>query len=296
MLSLTVLGGSASVDLGKRISKLLDAKFVEAKVQTFPDGESKITINSKIKSKKIVIVQSLYPPVDTHLVQLLSLIIEARLITNNITIVIPYMGYARQDRIFLSGEIITMKTVAKLITSAGAKRIITVDIHSKMSLSHFKIPTKNISGVFDLADHFTGKKLINPLIVSPDKGGLDRAKKFASVLKLPITNLTKHRDRKTGAIKISTTSIGNIKDRDIIMVDDMISTGNSILKGVQFLKRHRCGRIFVVCTHALLVKDAAKKIRKSGVAKIIASNTIPKSDTIMIDVSRRIADAIKSSR
>ena len=292
MVSLTVLGGSASVNLGKRISKLLDAKFLEAKVKTFPDGESKITINSKIKSKKIVIVQSLYPPVDTHLVQLLSLIIEARLFTKDITIVVPYMGYARQDRVFLSGEIITMKTISKLITAAGAKRLITVDIHSMMSLRHFKIPTKNISGVLDLADHFTDKKLNNPLIVSPDKGGLDRAKKFAAVLKLPITHLTKHRDRKTGTVKISTKSIGDIKNRDIIIVDDMISTGNSILKGVQFLKRYECGRIFVVCTHALLVNDAAKKIRKSGVVKIISSNTIPRDDTIMIDVSRRIADTI----
>ena len=134
-------------------------------------------------------------------------------------------------------------------------------------------------------------KLRNPLVVSPDLGGLDRAKSFASLLKTDYIALKKHRDRKTGKVKILSGKV-EVKDRDLIVVDDMISTGGSIVKATQFLKKQKCKRVFVACTHALLVNDAAKKIKNAGVSQIISTNTIP-GNSAKVDVSKVISDALR---
>jgi ribose-phosphate pyrophosphokinase len=130
-----------------------------------------------------------------------------------------------------------------------------------------------------------------PLVVSPDMGGQERAKKFANLLKTDFIALKKHRDRKTGKVNILSDRV-NVKNRDLVLVDDMISTGGSIVKATQFLKKQKCRRVFVACTHALLVNDAAKKIKKAGVSQIVSTNTIP-GESAKVDVSRVIADALK---
>ncbi len=291
MTKFTVISGSTSQELAKRLSKNLKADFIKSKLRQFPDGESKITLKSKPKKNTIIVVQSTFPPVDSNLIQALSLIYKAKQYSTNVISVVPYMGYARQDREFLQGEIVTMEVISKLFHAAGAKKIIVVDIHSMIGLKKFKISAKNISAVPELVRYFKKLNLKNPLVVSPDLGGMNRAKEFARLFKADYIGLKKQRDRKTGRVKIMNSRLHDVIGRDLILVDDMISTGGSIIKATEFLKKQKCKRVFVACTHALLMNNAEKKIKKAGVTQIISTNTIP-GNTSKVDVSNIIAKAI----
>ena len=291
LVKFAVIAGSASKDLGKRIARRLKAPYVEAKTRVFPDGESKITFGRIPKNSVILVVQSTYPPVDTNLLQALSIISQARKVSSKIYAIIPYMGYARQDRQFLSGEVVTMSIVARMLKSAGAKKIVVVDIHSKIALNHFKIPKENVSAIPELAKYFKRMKLKDALVVSPDMGGALRAKKFASLLQTNFIALKKSRNRNTGKVVIQSSKV-DVRGKDLILVDDIISTGGSIVKAAQFLKRQKCKRVFVACTHGLFVGDAEKKIKNAGVSRIISTNTIPRN-TSKVDISGVIADSIR---
>ena len=293
MLSkLSVIAGKSSEDVAKKLSKKIKANIIKTEIRVFADGESKITLNGKISKKKSVVVQSIYPPVDTNLIQALSLISKAKETSSEVIAVIPYMGYARQDREFLPGEIITMKVLGKLFKGAGASKIIAVDIHSMVGFKHFTIKTKNVSAIPELVRYVKKLSLKNPLVVSPDQGGKERAKEFAKELGSEYIALEKKRDRKTGKVQIKTKNLDEVANRDLILVDDMISTGGSIVKATEFLKKQNCRRVFVACTHALLMNNAEKKIKRAGVTKIISANTIP-GKTSIVDVSNTIAQAIK---
>lgn len=291
MVKFTVVSGNASTDLAKRIARKLKSPYIKTEKKVFPDGESKITINQIPKKSIVVVVQSTYPPVDSNLLELLSIVSKVQKFSSKVYAVIPYMGYARQDREFLGGEIVTIGVVGKLLRAAGVKKVLTVDIHSKIALKELKISSENVSAMDVLVKHFKKLKMKEPLVVSPDMGGQERAEKFAKLLKTDFIALKKHRDRKTGKVNILSDRV-NVKNRDLILVDDMISTGGSIVKSTQFLKKQKCKRVFVACTHALLVNDAAKKIKKAGVSQIVSTNTIP-GESAKVDVSRVIADALK---
>ena len=291
MNKLSVIAGKSSEDLARKLSKKIKANLVKSQIRVFADGESKITLKGNLSKKRSIVVQSIYPPVDTNLIRALSLISKAKETSSEVIAVIPYMGYARQDREFLDGEIITIGVVGKLLKASGVKKVLTVDIHSKLALKELKISSENVSAMEGLVKHFKKMKMKDPLVVSPDLGGQERAKEFASLLKIGSIALKKHRDRKTGKVNIISEKVV-VKNRDLIIVDDMISTGGSIIKATQFLKRQKCKRVFVACTHALLVNNAAKKIKSAGVSQIISTNTIP-GDSAKVDVSKVISDALK---
>ncbi len=291
MAKFTVIGGNASQDLAKRLARKLKATYIKTELRTFPDGENKITLSAKRKKNRIIVVQSAYPPVDSNLIQCLSLISKAKQFSPNVVAVVPYMGYARQDREFLPGEVVSMQVIAKLFKAAGATKLIVVDIHSLIGLKHFKISAKNISAVPELVKFFKKLKLKNPLVVSPDLGGKKRTKEFAKLLNSNYIALKKKRDGKTGKVKIISTNLKQVIGKDIILVDDMISSGGSIIKATEFLKKQKCKRVFVSCTHALLVGDAEKRIKKAGVTKIVSTNTIP-GTTSKVDVSNIIAKTV----
>ena len=290
LVKFAVIGGNASKDLAKRIARRLKAPYIETQTKIFPDGESKITFSSVPKKSIILVVQSTYPPVDTNLLQTLAIISQARKASSKIYAIIPYMGYARQDRQFLSGEVVTMSIVAKMLQAVGAKKVIVVDIHSKTALNHFKIPTVNVSAIPELAKYFKKLKIKKPFVVSPDTGGSSRAKKFASLLNTDFITLKKSRNRNTGKVQIQSSKV-DVHGRDLIVIDDIISTGGSIIKATQFLKKQKCKRVFVACTHGLFVGDAERKIKKAGVSKIISTNTIPRS-TSKVDIAGVIAKSI----
>ncbi len=291
MSKLSVIAGKSSEDVARKLSRKIKANFVKSQIRVFADGESKITLSGKISKQKSIVIQSIYPPVDTNLIQVLSLISKAKETSSEVIAVIPYMGYARQDREFLPGEIITMKVLGKLFKGAGTSKIIAVDIHSIIGFKHFTIKTKNVSAIPELARYFKKLSLKDPLVVSPDQGGKERAKEFAKELGSDFIALEKKRDRKTGKVQIKTKNLDEVINRDLILVDDMISTGGSIVKATQFLKKQKCKKVYVACTHALLMNDAEKRIRKAGVTKIISANTIP-GKTSIVDISNAIAKAI----
>jgi ribose-phosphate pyrophosphokinase len=283
----TVVAGNSSRDLAKRIAQRINAEFIDTDLRVFPDGESKVTFREKPERNKIVVVQATYPPVDSNLIQALSIISKSREFSLDVIAVIPYLGYARQDKEFLSGEIVTIKVIADLFKAAGTRKLIVVDVHSGTALRHFGIPTKNVSAIPELVKYIKKLSLKKPLIVSPDLGGMKRAKEFAGILNSDFITLKKQRDRKTGQVKIITSDI-DVVSRDIVLVDDMISTGSSIIKAAEFLKKQKCGKMVVCCTHALLIDNAEKKIKKAGVSKIVSTNTIP-SKTGLVDVSNLIS-------
>ena len=183
MVKFTVVSGNASTDLAKRIARKLKSPYIKTEKKVFPDGESKITINQIPKKSIVGVVQSTYPPVDSNLLELLSIVSKVQKFSSKVYAVIPYMGYARQDREFLGGEIVTIGVVGKLLKAAGVKKVLTVDIHSKIALKELKISSENVSAMNVLVKHFKKLKMKEPLVVSPDMGGQERAKKFANLLK-----------------------------------------------------------------------------------------------------------------
>ncbi len=293
MAKITVLAGSTSVQIAKNLAAKMNASYVESSLMVFPDGESKINADLGRVRGKIVVVQSTHPPVDTHLLHAVMLIAKAKESASEVTAVIPYMGYARQDKEFLRGEIVTVKVIADMLRGAGACRIVTVDIHSKDALKKLGRGAVNVSAVPALATHVKKMRLKNPLVISPDAGGKKRALEFAKILNAECDALAKKRNRITGKVSITTSEFNSVSNRDVVLVDDMISTGSSIVKAAKFLRGKGCKNILVACTHALLVDGAEKKIIKAGISKIISTNTIPGSKS-SIDVSEAIAQVISN--
>jgi ribose-phosphate pyrophosphokinase len=271
-----VIAGPSSIDLAMRISKNLKTELIEPELKIFSDGESKIRLPS-LYNKHCIIVQSLYPPIDRHIIQLLMIIHKCKSDNaSKITVIIPYMAYARQDKAFLEGEIISISVLADLIQNCGTNEVITVDIHNELSLSYFSIIIKNISAIPILAEFLLNNKDIeNPIIVSPDEGGKIRAKKIAELLNLQMLCLKKTRDRDTGLVSIEEKLDLAVHGKDAILIDDMISTGKSIVKACEVLKKNKIRKIIVLCTHALLLDNALEIIMEAGVHEIISTNSIP---------------------
>ncbi|MEW6043104.1 MAG: ribose-phosphate diphosphokinase [Thermoproteota archaeon] len=287
----TVISGPASSELAKKIAKRLDVEYLESKLRVFPDGESKLTINGTPRKGKIIVVQSTPPPVDTNMLHALSLISKAKKWSSQVVAIIPYLGYMRQDMEFLKGEVVTSRLVADLLGSVGASKIITVDIHSKLALNYFGVQLLNLSATEKLASYIKKINLQNPLVVAPDLFWSNPARHLAELLGTQHTALNKQRDRKTGKLRIMPSKKQDLEGRDIILFDDMISTGGSIMAAATYLKNQNCGHIYAVCTHALLVDNAENRIKKAGVKKIISTNTIS-AKTSVVDVSGVISKAV----
>jgi ribose-phosphate pyrophosphokinase len=206
--------------------------------------------------------------------------------------VIPYLAYARQDRAFLEGEVVSIALIAKLLQSAGVRHVITVDIHSRLAMSHFS-SVQNVSSIPLLAEYASKMKLRKPIAVSPDAGGAERAKEFAKYSKTDALALKKSRDRTTGEVTIDEKLDVDISGRDVILVDDMISSGASIVKAAEVLYKKGAGKVYALCAHALLIGDAAQKIKAAGVQDIIATNSVP-GEYAKVDLSPAIAQVVKS--
>lgn len=286
-----MVAGPASTDLANNIAKRLGAQLSVAQLRIFSDGESKIRLD-KVR-KNCIIVQSTYPPTDTHLVQLMMI---AKKCTDDgvedICAVIPYLGYARQDRAFLEGEMASIALVAKLFETVGIRHIVTIDIHSELALSYFA-SIQNVSSIPFLADYAQRMNLREPIAVSPDVGGVSRAKEFAKRLKIDMVFLKKSRDRATGEVTVSENLDTDMSRRDVILIDDMISSGDSIIKAAEVLHKKGIDNIYAMCAHALLVGNAAQKIKSAGVQDIISTNSVP-SEYAKVEISPAIVATLQS--
>jgi len=290
-----IIAGPSSVDLGTAIARHLDAELVPVHLKIFPDGESKIKVR-KVEKNHCIIVQSTYPPTDRHLLQALMMLERcSKDGSANVWAVMPYMAYSRQDREFLDGEVVSAALVAKLVEKVGTKKLITVDVHSPASLSYYTIDTQNISAVGLLAEYAAGKIKPNaPIVVSPDLGGTKRAAEFARILGTDMIALTKSRDKDTAQVFIEEKELdSNVVGRDLILLDDMISTGESIVEACKFLKKYKPNKIHVMCTHALLIGDAMTRINSAGVDEIISTNSIP-GISAKVDLAQLISAQLKT--
>lgn len=288
-----VLACPGSKNLANGIAKILATKIIDVELKVFPDGESKIKLNGNPSGKLAVMVQSTYPTVNARLLETLFIIKKAMKMGADVCAVIPYLAYARQDKEFVEGEAVSMESIGSMFDSSGVRNIITVDIHSDTALKYFTIPAYTVSAVPLLANYFKKQDLVQPLVVSPDIGGSKRAKEFAKIMGTESIVLSKHRDRNTGQVSIdnSIPELAKVKNRDTILVDDIISTGGSIVKATEVLKKAYCNNVLIACTHALLLDDALDKLRSAGVQEIVATNTIP-SQVSKVDVTPAICDQI----
>jgi ribose-phosphate pyrophosphokinase len=302
-----IIAGPSSVGLATNISKTMGLSMICPEVRVFSDGESKIRIKEKLENKTCIIVQSAFPPqVDRHILQTLMLLKKCvDDSAKDIIVVAPYMAYARQDRVFLQGEVVTTELLANMFEIFGARNMVTVDIHSLRALSCFekRMDSINVSAIPLLADYAKSKlgmNMNNSITVSPDEGGFKRAKSFALKLSNNITCMKKTRDRSTGEIKVDYLSSLNgdqIRGLDIALIDDIVSTGSTIIKTAEILKSGGCRGITVMCSHALMSEESTKHIKAAGVDKIVATNSVPKMEAMgafveAIDLSPVIAPTI----
>lgn len=271
-----IISSIDNLELATKIAHNLDVQLMKADLRIFSDGESKIRMDS-VSNKKCIIIHSTHPFADQRLMQLFMMIYKCNKDgAKDICALIPYMAYSRQDRAFIDGEVISMDLIGEILESIGTNQLVTIDIHNPKILSNFSFYTNNISAIPLLAcyvlDHL---KPHNPLIVSPDKGGINRAAELAKLLNTDMISLVKIRDRYTGEIQTKFEGSKSICDRDTIIVDDMISTGNSLINAAKVLKELGVQNIFVLCTHAVLLENAIEKLRDAGIKDIIATNSIP---------------------
>ncbi len=269
-----LLTGNSNKNLSKNIAKYLNSKLVNSSIRKFADGEIYVEINENIRGNSIFIIQSVSSPANDNLMELL-LCIDAlkRSSAKNITAVIPYFGYARQDRKVVPRTSISAKLVSNLITKAGADRIVTVDLHAGQIQGFFDIPVDNLFSTPIFARHakkrIKSKKII---CVAPDVGGTERARALGKLLNVGLAIVDKRRP-KPGQSQVMNI-IGDVKDKTCIMVDDIIDSGGTIVNAAKALKARGAKEIYVYITHGVLSGDAVKKIKSSVIKNLVITDTI----------------------
>jgi len=274
-----VVPGPASQILGVEITKLLennwkDVGIAPALFKNFPDGEVYVRIDKELKGEHVIIVQSTYHPQDQHLMQLYQLIDAAKNAeAEKITVFVPYLAYSRQDKKFLDGEPLSARIICKTIETLGADEIYVLDIHSEIVLNFFTIPTHNLIAVRLFGKYFKNFSLSNPLIIAPDEGALNKAEEIAKMMNVECTYLEKARDRYTGEVSVEIKEI-DVNNRDIILIDDIISTGGTMVKAIEMAKQQGANKIYAICSHAILIENAKARILQAGATDIIGTNSV----------------------
>jgi ribose-phosphate pyrophosphokinase len=283
-----IISDNRNSSLAKNISLNLDVPYENAELRVFADGESKIRLDNVAK-RNCIIIHSTYPPIDQHLMQLFMIIYKCKQDgASDICVVNPYLAYSRQDKVFVEGEIVTINLIGRILASLGTTKLVTIDAHSPESLN-YSFETVDLSAIPSLASYVKNNITLNkPIVISPDEGGIQRAKKFAGVINVDMLSLIKTRDRFTGDVSISLSDQQPLENRDALIVDDMISTGNSIIKATEILKKNNIGNVYVVCTHALLLNDAKEKLLNAGIMEVISTNSIP-NEFAKVDLSSVIS-------
>lgn len=268
-----LFSGRGTRELAEKIAKSYHQPLGKITFIDFSDGESEVSFEETVRGNEVFIIQSTPPPND-NLFELLMLIDAAkRASAKNIIAVMPYFGYARQDRKSKSRVAITAKLIANLLTAAGVDRIITIDLHSSQIQGFFDIPVDHLYGSAIFIQHLIDMNLPNITIASPDAGGAKRALAYAKFLQTDLVLCVKHRFKENQVDKM--TLIGDVKNRDVILVDDIIDTAGTIAKAADIMMEAGASSVRAVCTHALLSGDALNKIDNSALAELIVSDTIP---------------------
>ena len=273
-----VISGPASKELAEKVSALTVYPNVPVAAKIFPDGESYVRLEGSVQGEDVAIVQTTCPPMqDGRLMQLAFMADAAkRSGAGKVTAVVPYLAYARQDKMFLSGEGISVETVARMLGAAGIDELLTVNIHSEPALAKFPFPARTVSAIPLMADYFVKKGHRGAFALSPDKGAMYIAQQAQTVLGGGAGHLNKTRDRYTGQT-VQTAEGLNVKDQTVIIFDDIISTGGTIVGAAKILRDLGAKHVFCGCVHGLLIGDAEKRILDAGVEEIVGTDSVPGS-------------------
>ena len=295
---LSILTGNSNPELAKSICKHLGVPLSQAVVSRFPEGEIQVQIKENIRGHDVFIIQSTCSPPNDHLMELLILIDAARRASAyRITAVLPFYGYARQDRKDRPRVPITAKLVANLLVSAGANRVLTLDLHAGQIQGFFDIPVDHLYSINVLVKYFLKKKLKNLVVVSPDVGGIKLARAYSKLLNTPLAIVDKRREN---AMKTRVMSIiGEVKGKNVVIVDDLISTGSSIVEAVKGLKNEGCLDVYAAIVHPILAGPAIERIKNSALRELVVSDSIPIapgkiiSKIKVLSVAQLLGEAIK---
>lgn len=274
--NIKIFTGNSHPELAKEIAEILGVPVGKSKVSTFSDGEISVDIDETVRGADVFIVQSTCSPVNNNLMELL-IMIDAfkRASAGRITAVIPYYGYARQDRKAKSRDPITAKLVADLLTAAGAHRVLTMDLHASQIQGYFNIPVDHLLGAPILSKHFVDKGLADQddvVVVSPDLGSVTRARKFADRLHAPIAIIDKRRPKAN--VSEIMNIIGDVEGKRCILIDDMIDTAGTITNAANALKDLGATSVYACCTHGVLSGPAFDRINNSAIEELVMLNTI----------------------
>ena len=272
---LKIFTGNANPDLAREIAAYLGTTVGDSVVNRFNNGEIQVMINESVRGKDIFIVQPTCGPIVNDNVMELLIMADAfkRASANHITAVIPYYGYARQDRKARGREPITAKLMADLLETAGITRVVTIDLHAAQIQGFFNIPFDHMPGGPLLAEYIKNKNLDNMVVVSPDLGGVSRARGFAEILDCPLAIIDKRRPE-PGVAEVMNL-IGDVKGKNCIVVDDMVDTAGSLTEGARALKKFGATEIYACCTHPILTDPALSRIAQSDITELVVTNTIP---------------------
>ncbi|MEM0897106.1 MAG: ribose-phosphate pyrophosphokinase [Verrucomicrobiota bacterium] len=292
---LKILTGTAHPELAKRIAASLGTEVCDATVNCFPDGESFVKINENIRGRDVFIVQPTCPSTNHNLMELLIMIDAAlRASADRITAVIPFFGYARQDRKDQPRVPITAKLVANLITKAGADRVLTMDLHAGQIQGFFDIPVDHLYAMPVLIDYLRDLGLENLTVVSPDVGGLKMSDAYAKALDAPLAIVGKRRISATQVEAISL--IGDIEDRNVIIVDDMTETAGTLLAASNLLAENGAKKIFAGVSHAVLGNTGRERLAASRIEKLVTTNSVPMASgekVVALCIADLLGEAIK---
>ncbi len=273
-----VFSGTANEEFSKSIAKYLSLPLSEATINRFSDGEIGVQISESVRGRDVFIIQSTCAPANANLMELLIMSDALkRSSASSITAIIPYFGYARQDRKAAPRVPITAKLVANLIQTAGIDRVVTLDLHSGQIQGFFDIPVDNLYGSIVFKDYLQRKNLKNPIIASPDIGGVARARSFAKIMGLDIVIIDKRREKANESEVMNI--IGEVKGKDVILIDDMIDTAGTIVKAATALKQNGATSVMAFCSHPVLSGSAYERINNGELDELVVTDTIPIKNT-----------------
>jgi ribose-phosphate pyrophosphokinase len=299
MDKLCVFSGNANLELSRQICQHLGIFLSKALIGRFSEGEIRVQVDENVRGKDVFIVQPTCRPANDNLMELLILIDAIRRASaKRITAVVPYYGYARQDRKDQPRVPITAKLVANLIAQSGANRVLTMDLHASQIQGFFDIPVDHLYAINTLCEYFLSKKIKDLVVVSPDVGGIKMARAYAKKLSAGLAIVDKRRDspEKTEVMHI----LGEVKDKHAILVDDIIATGGSMVEAIEELKKRGVSEVFAAVSHGVLSGDALDRIQKcQGLSEVVITNSIPLEESAKnskvkaLSVAPLLAEAIK---
>ncbi len=274
-----IFSGSAHRELARRIADYCRLPLGDATVDSFPDGETMVKINENIRGRDVFLVQPTCPPTNQNLMELLIMVDAARRASaSRITAVIPFFGYARQDRKDQPRVPITAKLVANLLTAAGVDRVLTMDLHAQQVAGFFDIPVDHLFAAPVIIKYLQSKNLNNPVVVSPDVGGLKMASAYSQALGAGLAIVAKKR---TSPTEVEATSIiGEVEGRTVILVDDLTETAGTLTAAARILKEHGATEIMACVSHAVLSDIGVQRLQNSEITELVCSNSVPVRESV----------------